>query len=1463
MCEHTPRGVPVVHWTALAMAFAAITAPTSSSAAPQTPKTSIQPTKSAVTLAARSGPLWTPAEASVIRGAEVQRDPSTWQVRRVRGRAIVAGARDARSAADGFLRANHAVLGLTADLRELRLLGEKQSLTATHVRYAQVLAGLPVVGGNLSVHVDRGMAVLTANIDVVSVKGAVSTIGMRSERDAITAATGAVKAHARPTVAPTAEPAVLPIGGRPVVVWRVLIDTTDPPGTWEALLEARTLRALLVRNLAKFVDGAGMVFDPNPIATSGDPTLQDNGNVDSATLTAQRVSVTLRGLDGTGYLQGDYCTTAPTAGQPRAHDSLNTFNFTRSDPRFDEVMSYHHIDSCQRYIQSLGFLTVNNRQVGVNVNGSPDDNSWYSPSSKELTFGSGGVNDSQDADIIWHELGHAIQDDQVPGFGTSAESGAIGEGFGDYWAASRSAGIGPKSPEWDPVIGEWDASAYNPGNPPYLRRVDGTKHYPEEMVGEVHDDGEIWSACLWQIRTLVGRTRADTLVLESQFTLAPNATFQDAALAIVGANTSLYADADRAAILDIFYQRGILVNPRSTSLAVASMPAMPGRLVQLTATLVRSGDRGALPSKGVAFSVAGTAVGSALTNASGVASLAYSVPIGAAYGQQAIRADYAGDAETNSSSGAGWLYVVQTYGASGTVTDGGAPMAGVSVMVAGLGATVSSSPGAAIPDGDPVGLTALMDVPNSGAIGSLTVTVGLTHTYIGDLEVALIHPDGTTVLLHDRTGSDQDNLNTTYPVPTTPAQSLGSLAGKPMAGTWRLRVRDLAPTDSGTLNSWAIAFTRATPITATAQTNAGGVYAVQDLEPGLWRLTPSSGNATFAPAFRDVTVGPTRSGIDFARDSFMIAGRVTAGVVDYPGVEVAIASATSRTVEQSSSPGLDIPDNNTTGLETPISVAQAGALTAVHVGVDITHTYIGDLEVSLIHPDGTRVILHNQTGSNGQNLQTIYPDLTAPHQSLNMLAGKPIAGTWKLRVRDLSQYDYGRLNSWSLSITYGSTQTLTTTTGADGRYAFPDCPSGAHRVTPSKSGATFAPVFSDVTVGPARSNVDFSAQVIPTKVTVSAASGSIGQTLSLSAKLERTDTSAALDGKILSFAVDGSAIDSATTDGTGTATVSYKLPESAGAGNRLLSAAYAANLQYAGSSGTAPLPVSKSATSIFVPDRTQIAGQPIVLRGYLKRLTDSTMIQGRSLSFAVAGTTVGTGTTDATGMATYTWTVTGGGVIRVDFAGDAAYHASYGTGTMIAQTYATKVYVVDRTAKIKTYVVLKAYLYRLDNTPVSGKIMTVKVDGVDLGTDTTRPSGYVQLGYTVPEAAGSGVRVIRGEFDGDAGYTASANNGKLTALKGDVYIWPYVRSGKRGTNHPLKAYVRSLPDYVILPGKSISFKVNGSLISTTVVASDGWATVDWAIPSGETSGAHTATAEFAGDAWYQAVAASTSFNVVL
>jgi subtilisin-like proprotein convertase family protein len=115
--------------------------------------------------------------------------------------------------------------------------------------------------------------------------------------------------------------------------------------------------------------------------------------------------------------------------------------------------------------------------------------------------------------------------------------------------------------------------------------------------------------------------------------------------------------------------------------------------------------------------------------------------------------------------------------------------------------TFTRSLNLAIPDNNTVGITDATSVSGSGTVSNATVTVNITHTFIGDLTVTLIAPDGTRHALHSQSGSGTDNINQSYDVST-------ALAGKAIAGSWKLEVRDLASADLGTLNSWGMSFGR-------------------------------------------------------------------------------------------------------------------------------------------------------------------------------------------------------------------------------------------------------------------------------------------------------------------------------------------------------------------------------------------------------------------------------------------------------------------------------------------------------------------------------------------------------------------------------------------------------------------------------------------------------------------------------
>ncbi len=315
----------------------------------------------------------------------------------------------------------------------------------------------------------------------------------------------------------------------------MLVVPTDGP-TWEMFVNARNGELLgQPRDINRYVDGTGQVFIVNAIVATRDNSLRDNLDSASAVPLNAYSTVTLPGLVGNGFLDGVFASSEST--KKRAFSAVNNFSFDRSNDGFSETMGYYYLDYAERYIQSLGFNNVNNRQQVFAVNRLKIDNSFYSPQSKEISLGLGGVDDAEDAEVILHEYGHSIQDNQVPGFGTTLEAGSMGEGFGDYWGASVGAQF--SGGFQDLCLAEWDATSYSSTNPPCLRRLDSTKHYPEDVVGQVHADGEIWSAALWQIRGSLGAANADRVVLAAHFLLAPSASFNQGANALVTAAISL------------------------------------------------------------------------------------------------------------------------------------------------------------------------------------------------------------------------------------------------------------------------------------------------------------------------------------------------------------------------------------------------------------------------------------------------------------------------------------------------------------------------------------------------------------------------------------------------------------------------------------------------------------------------------------------------------------------------------------------------------------------------------------------------------------------------------------------------------------------------------------------------------------------------------------------------------------
>jgi subtilisin-like proprotein convertase family protein len=166
--------------------------------------------------------------------------------------------------------------------------------------------------------------------------------------------------------------------------------------------------------------------------------------------------------------------------------------------------------------------------------------------------------------------------------------------------------------------------------------------------------------------------------------------------------------------------------------------------------------------------------------------------------------------------------------------------------------------------------------------------------------------------------------------------------------------------------------------------------------------------------------------------------------------------ATMRT----SSPGVAIPDNDSGGVSTTLSVGTAGILRDVDVRISsLSHTWVGDLVMDITSPDGTRVVLAEHPGgpdNSGNNFtNTIFDDEASTNISagappytgsfkpqndqLSRFDGKQQQGTWTLRVRDLFAGDAGAINEWgtvkrTAQCSSGDTTppTVTLTSPADG-----------------------------------------------------------------------------------------------------------------------------------------------------------------------------------------------------------------------------------------------------------------------------------------------------------------------------------------------------------------------------------------------------------------------------------------------
>lgn len=187
---------------------------------------------------------------------------------------------------------------------------------------------------------------------------------------------------------------------------------------------------------------------------------------------------------------------------------------------------------------------------------------------------------------------------------------------------------------------------------------------------------------------------------------------------------------------------------------------------------------------------------------------------------------------------------------------------------------------------------------------------------------------------------------------------------------------------------------------------ANGVLTIAELAPGATARIPQSIQVT--------TDGQCTSG---SAGSISLAGTyqsVSRQLTLAAGFNY-LVGVLETDVERMEGLGLSIPDRGE-ALVKSIQMNGSGPIKDVSVFVKINHTYIGDLEVHLIAPDGKSVMLHNHTGSGNDNIEQRYGRGGLNVADLDTLIGGEARGEWKISVRDTMSSDTGTLESVELAI---------------------------------------------------------------------------------------------------------------------------------------------------------------------------------------------------------------------------------------------------------------------------------------------------------------------------------------------------------------------------------------------------------------------------------------------------------------
>ncbi|MGW7047257.1 M4 family metallopeptidase [Streptomyces avermitilis] len=652
----------------------------------------------------------------------------------------------------------------------------------THTRYERTYAGLPVLGGDLVVHLRNDGRTTVSEATKATLRVPAVTAKVSSATAASKAVAAAKKADAkRPKIDGAPRLVVWAAGAKPVLAWESVVGGVQHDGTpseLHVITDATSGKAVFDFEGVRTGTGTGQFSGTVPLGSTLSGSTYELVDADRA---GHRTYDLNQGTSGTGTLFTDdndvwgdgTQSNRQTAGVDVAFGAAATWDyykdvFGRNGIRNDGVAAYSRAHYGNAYV-----------------------NAFWSDTCFCMTYGDGASNTHPltALDVAAHEMSHGVTS-ATANLTYSGESGGLNEATSDIFAAAvefhadlpadvpdylvgekidiRGNGTplrymdkpskdGSSRDSWDSSLGNLDVHySSGPANHFFylLSEGSGAKTVNGVSYDSPTSDGKavtgigianaqrIWYRALTTYMTSTTNyagARVATLQAAADLFGAYSDTYLAVAAAWAGINVG-----DRIAL-------GVNVAP------IADQTSGVGQEVSLQTDAYTT-------NSGAALTYAATGLPDGLTLSD--TGLISGVPTTAGTSEVTLTVtDSTGTAASVSFS---WR-VAYIY-ANGTRVD-----------IPDAGAAVES----------PIVITG----QTGNASATTQVYVKIVHTYRGDLTVDLVGPDGTVYSLLNHSGGSADNVDQTFTV---------DASAQPVNGTWKLRVRDTASIDVGYIQQWQL-----------------------------------------------------------------------------------------------------------------------------------------------------------------------------------------------------------------------------------------------------------------------------------------------------------------------------------------------------------------------------------------------------------------------------------------------------------------------------------------------------------------------------------------------------------------------------------------------------------------------------------------------------------------------------------